>query len=69
MPAIMVDAVSHLTRSKGTRKGYITSLIPKLLWSCSADPFNTRDNLDALIVNLELAEKYLHNVVEALGQI
>lgn len=69
MPPIIVKEVGHLTRSKGLRKTFITSLIPTLEQSGDADPFNTPDNLNALAMNLEVAEEHIHSEVEAQGQI
>ena len=69
MPPIVEATMEHLIRSKGTYKGFITSLIPKLERCCNADPFNAPDNLDALSMNLKLADGHIQNIVEGQRQI
>lgn len=56
MPPIRVEEVRHLTRSDNTRKGFVIPLISKLEHSCTADPFDSPGRVDALTMDLELAE-------------
>lgn len=69
MPPIIVEEVRHLTQSKETRMGVITSLIPKFDQKTVANHFTTQAIFNDLTANLELAEQQLHSVAEVRGQI